>query len=117
MSSKSKIEWTESTSNPVTGCTHISPGGDHCYADRRVSRGLPALHGLTPDGDPVPFGRVREHPERLDVPLHWRSPRMVFVCSMGDLKQADAEDEVGLLVKMPAIDGCVWDQLPDVEAT
>jgi protein gp37 len=80
MSSGTKIEWTEATWNPVTGCTPISPGCQNCYAKRRANR-LRARCGYPQD---EPF-RVTFHPDRLDEPLHWRKPRHIFVCSMSDL--------------------------------
>ena len=74
MGDKSAIEWTDSTWNPVTGCTKISPGCKFCYAERITNR----------------FGRQRFrdvtlHPERLALPLRWHSPRRIFVNSMSDL--------------------------------
>lgn len=84
-----KIEWTNETWNPVTGCSPISPGCDHCYAARMATRlagrcGYPAA--------PDQF-RVTMHPERLLEPLRWRKPRRVFVCSMGDLFHEDVSDK------------------------
>lgn len=82
MGDKSKIEWTDTTWNPVTGCTKVSAGCKHCYAER----GWPRLsanprsryHGRA-------FTDVQCHQEKLDEPLHWRKPRRVFVNSMSDL--------------------------------
>lgn len=74
MGQRTHIEWTNATWNPVTGCTKVSPGCDHCYAERlteRFGRG--------------PFSRIGMHFERLKEPLRWRSPQMVFTCSMSDL--------------------------------
>lgn len=76
----SKIEWTEKTWNPVTGCTKISPGCQNCYAERMAKR----LAGRCGYPKENPF-KVTLHPERLDEPLRWRKPSKVFVCSMGDL--------------------------------
>src|SRR5713101_7342193 len=80
MSSTSAIEWTDATWNPVTGCTEISPGCDHCYA-RTFSvrfRGVP--------GHPCEQGfDLRLWDARLELPLRWRQPRMIFVNSMSDL--------------------------------
>lgn len=79
MGDRTKIEWTDSTWNPVTGCTKVSPGCAHCYAETitlRFHRGGPYLPGKT---------TVRLHSERLDEPGKWRQPRMVFVNSMSDL--------------------------------
>lgn len=87
MSDKSKIDWTDATWNPVVGCSHASPGCDHCYAERLAGRleamGQARYMGLTRDRRWT--GEVRCVPEALDQPLHWRAPRAVFVCSMGDL--------------------------------
>ena len=80
MSSRSKIEWTDATWNPVTGCTKVSDGCRNCYAERIAKRF---------QGD---FA-VRIHPGRLDEPFRWRKPRLVFVCSMGDLFHLAVPDE------------------------
>ena len=79
----SKIEWTNSTWNPVTGCTKVSPGCDHCYAETLTER----FHGKGS------FAEVKLHPDRLDSPLRWRKPRHVFVNSMSDLFHKDVPDE------------------------
>ncbi len=79
MSDKSAIEWTDATWNPVTGCTKVSPGCAHCYAETitlRFKRGGPFIPGKT---------TIRLHPERLSQPGKWRAPRRVFVNSMSDL--------------------------------
>jgi protein gp37 len=83
MSARSGIEWTGATWNPVTGCTKVSPGCDHCYAERITER----FHG------PGAFAQVTLHPERLGLPLRWRAPRRVFVNSMADLFHAAVPDE------------------------
>ena len=83
MSGKSKIEWTDATLNPVTGCTKVSPGCDHCYAERMHER----FNG------PGSFAAVTLHQDRLDAPLRWRKPRRVFVNSMSDLFHRDVPDE------------------------
>jgi len=85
-----KIEWTHRpgttgvTWNPVTGCTKISEGCKHCYAER-MSKRLARRFGYPADD---PF-KVTLHPDRLKEPLRWRKPRTVFVCSMGDLFHQD----------------------------
>ena len=76
----SHIEWTEATWNPVTGCTKMSLGCKHCYAERFAKRLKAQGHPLYKNGF-----KPTVHPEVLDVPLRWKSPRLVFVCSMGDL--------------------------------
>jgi protein gp37 len=74
------IEWTDATWNPVTGCTKISAGCDHCYAERFSER----FRGSS--GHPFEMGfDLTLRPERLDQPLRWRAPRMIFVNSMSDL--------------------------------
>jgi protein gp37 len=80
-----KIEWTNETWNPVTGCTPISPGCQNCYA-RRIARRLAGRYGY-PEA-PRHFD-VTLHLDRLDQPLRWKKPRMIFVCSMGDLFHED----------------------------
>lgn len=84
MAGTTAIEWTDATWNPVTGCTKISPGCDHCYAERFSERfrGVP--------GHPFEFGfDLMLRPERLEQPLGWKSPKMVFVNSMSDLFHKD----------------------------
>ncbi len=79
MAEKSAIEWTDATWNPVSGCTKISPGCAHCYAEaitRRFKRGGPFLPGQT---------EIKLHPERLRLPLSWKAPRRIFVSSMCDI--------------------------------
>ncbi len=80
MSVNSSIEWTEATWNPVTGCTKISPGCKHCYAERMALRLRAAGHPNYARGFEVAI-----HPNTLELPLSWRRPRMIFVNSMGDL--------------------------------
>lgn len=77
---KSRIEWTESTWNPVTGCTKISPGCRHCYAER-MARRLQAM------GQPNYANgfRVTLHERALRLPPEWKSPQVIFVNSMSDL--------------------------------
>lgn len=80
MSDKSHIEWTNATWNPVTGCTKVSEGCRHCYAERFAERfrGVP--------GHPFEQGfDLKLWPERLKLPLQWKEPRMIFVNSMSDL--------------------------------
>ena len=79
-----KIEWCEESWNPITGCTPISEGCVHCYA-RRMAQRLKGRYGY-PEDDPF---RVTFHPDKLDEPLKWKKPRMIFVCSMGDLFHED----------------------------
>ena len=80
MATGSKIEWTEATWNPVTGCTKISHGCKHCYAER-MSRRLQAM-GVAKYRDGF---SVAVHPSVLRDPLRWRKPKLVFVNSMSDL--------------------------------
>lgn len=92
MSTASKIEWTQVTWNPVTGCDRISPGCDHCYALTLAKR-LKAMgqEKYQHDGDPRTSGPgfgVTVHEEALGEPLRWRQPRKVFVNSMSDIGHA-----------------------------
>ncbi len=80
MSTISSIEWTEMTWNPVTGCTKISPGCKHCYAERMSRR----LQGMGIEKYENGF-TVATHDSSLDEPLRWKKPRLVFVNSMSDL--------------------------------
>jgi protein gp37 len=90
MSSRSQIEWTEATWNPTRGCSRVSPGCGNCYAARFAHRlggpGKP-YEGLTraTESGPQWTGRVKLARKVLDLPLRWRSPRLVFVDSMSDL--------------------------------
>ena len=80
MSDNSTIEWTQATWNPVTGCTKVSPGCAHCYAETFAERfrGVP--------GHPYENGfDLQLRPERLRLPLEWKRPRLIFVNSMSDL--------------------------------
>src|SRR4051812_28896916 len=88
MSDNSKIEWTDATWNPVRGCTKVSPGCIHCYAETFAERfrGVPG-HPYEQGFDP------RLVPGKLGEPLTWRKPRMVFVNSMSDLFHKDVSDD------------------------
>jgi protein gp37 len=81
----SKIEWTDETWNPVTGCVKISPGCKHCYAETFAER----FRGtISPSSKRHPFYSGFDptlRPERLDAPYRWKAPRRVFVNSMSDL--------------------------------
>lgn len=80
MSGATAIEWTDATWNPVTGCTKLSAGCDNCYAERFAER----FRGV--EGHPFEQGfDLTLKPERLQHPLGWRKPRMIFVNSMSDL--------------------------------
>ena len=88
MADKSTIEWTEATWNPVTGCDKVSPGCAHCYAETFAERfrGVP--------GHPYEQGfDLKLWPERLDLPIKWTRPRVIFVNSMSDLFHDDVPDE------------------------
>jgi protein gp37 len=88
MSDNSKIEWTDATWNPVRGCTKISAGCAHCYAETFAER----WRGIK--GHPFEFGfDLRLVPEKLGDPLRWNQPRMIFVNSMSDLFHDQVPDE------------------------
>ena len=83
MSDKSAIEWTDATWNPVTGCTKVSPGCAHCYAEAitlRFGYGPAFLPGVA---------EIKVHPKRLDQPIRWKRGRKIFVNSMSDLFHED----------------------------
>jgi protein gp37 len=88
VSDDSKIEWTDATWNPVTGCTKVSPGCDHCYAETFAERwrGIPGHH--FENGFDVTL-----RPERLMQPLHWKRPRRIFTNSMSDLFHESVPDD------------------------
>ncbi len=103
MGERTGIEWTDATWNPVTGCTKVSAGCDHCYAETLAKkrlrevylRRLPVVD--TSENREDPF-TVRLWPERLDLPINWTEPRMIFVNSMSDLFHRDVPDEFVLRV-------------------
>lgn len=93
MADSSRIEWTDATWNPVRGCTKVSPGCKHCYAETFAERfrGVP--------GHPFEQGfDLRLVPEALELPLRWRAGRRIFVNSMSDLFHEGVPDEFILRV-------------------
>ena len=86
--SKSKIEWTESTWNPVSGCTKISNGCENCYAERMAKR----LQAMGTKGYEDGF-KVTLHPDSLEKPLKLKKPQMIFVNSMSDIFHKEIDDE------------------------
>lgn len=84
MSISSKIEWTDATWNPVTGCSSISEGCANCYARRMAGRLRAMGVGRYRNGF-----QVTVHPDLLETPLHWKDPRFIFVNSMSDLFHED----------------------------
>src|ERR1035437_5620803 len=84
MAANSSIEWTESTWNPLTGCTKVSPGCKHCYAERMAKR-LQAM------GQPnyINWFTLSMHDHVIDKPLDWKTPQIIFVNSMSDLFHKD----------------------------
>ena len=88
MALNSKIEWTDATWNPVRGCTKISPGCTHCYAETFAER----FRGVK--GHPFEQGfDLRLVPEKLYAPLSWRKPKRIFVNSMSDLFHEEVTDD------------------------
>jgi protein gp37 len=88
MAFRSKIEWTESTWNPVTGCTKISPGCKNCYAEKFALRLKAAKNHNYVNGFQLTL-----HERMLYLPLKWRKPQTIFVNSMSDLFHEDVSDE------------------------
>jgi protein gp37 len=88
MSDKSKIEWTDATWNPVTGCTKVSPGCAHCYAETFAKR----FRGVPDHPYEQGFDLKLWH-DRLNLPLAWEKPKMIFVNSMSDLFHEDIPDD------------------------
>ena len=98
MSDNSKIEWTDATWNPITGCSVVSAGCTNCYAMRLAGTRMkhhPSRAGLTRETErgPVWTGEVRLNDKWLDQPLRWTRPRRVFVCAHGDLFHPAVPDE------------------------
>lgn len=90
MADRTKIEWSDATWNPITGCSVLSPGCTNCYAMKLAGGRLrhdPTRAGLTRQsrGGPVWTGEVRFNESMLDLPLRWKRPRKIFVCAHGDL--------------------------------
>ena len=85
-----KIEWTEKTWNPVTGCTKYSQACTNCYTEVMAKRlsGMPASKEKYKNGF-----KLTLHPESLEEPLKWKKPQMVFVVSKGDLFHEDVPFE------------------------
>ena len=98
MPERTSIEWTDATWNPTTGCTRVSAGCDHCYADRLSRRlladtyraRLPVVNTAENRRDPF---AVRTWPERLSIPASWRRPRRIFVNSMSDLFHKEVPED------------------------
>src|SRR5215212_8507342 len=88
MAEHSGIEWTESTWNPLTGCTKISPGCKHCYAERMAKR-LQAMG----QANYVNGFKLTMHENALEKPLEWKKPQVIFVNSMSDLFHKDVPFE------------------------
>ena len=84
MAANSHIEWTEATWNPVTGCTKISPGCKHCYAERMAER----LQAMGQENYRNGF-ELTLQPHMLELPLRWKKPQTIFVNSMSDLFHED----------------------------
>ena len=88
MATNSRIEWTEFTWNPITGCTKVSPGCKNCYAERMALR----LKAMGVKNYKNGFD-LTTHEELIDLPLSWKKPQMIFVNSMSDLFHKDVPDE------------------------
>ncbi len=117
MTSNSKIEWTEQTWNPVTGCTKVSPGCKHCYAEVMAGR----LKAMGASGYKEGF-KLSVHPDRLDQPRKRKKPTVYFVNSMSDLFHEDVSNKFIISV-FKTIEDTPWhtyqiltkraDRLPD----
>lgn len=89
MGDKSRIEWTDATWNPVTGCTKVSPGCKYCYAERLAARLQAMRNPRYRNGFAITL-----HPDQLTLPLRWAKPRMIFVNSMSDLFHEDIPEGI-----------------------
>ena len=99
MATSSHIEWTEITWNPVTGCSKISSGCKHCYAERMAKR----LHAMGSERYSNGF-RLTLHPDLVDAPKAWKKPKLVFVNSMSDLFHLDVPREFIMRVFQTMVD-------------
>jgi protein gp37 len=90
MAGKSKIEWTENSWNPSTGCEQVSPGCDRCYAMRLVN--VRQVNNPRSPRYGHPFDEIMLHENRLDQPSRWREPKRIFVNSMSDLFHRNIPD-------------------------
>src|SRR5450759_3780786 len=97
--SQSTIEWTESTWNPLTGCTKISPGCKFCYAERMAKR----LQGMGQPRYANGFD-LTLHEDALELPLSWQRPQLIFVNSMSDMFHKDVPAWFCLLYTSDAAD-------------
>ena len=88
MSFSSAIEWTDSTWNPLTGCTKVSPGCANCYAERMSLRLCAMKNPNYANGFALTI-----HEDALELPLKWKKPQTIFVNSMSDLFHKDVQDE------------------------
>jgi len=88
MAERSGIEWTESTWNPLTGCTKVSPGCKHCYAERMAKR----LQAMGQENYRNGF-KLTLHENAMEKPLEWKKPQVIFVNSMSDLFHKDVPVE------------------------
>jgi len=93
MAKNSAIEWTETTWNPITGCSKYSEGCLNCYAERMAKR----LKAMGQRKYKNGF-KLTLHPECLDEPLHWKKSQVIFVCSMSDIFHKDVPDD--FIIKM-----------------
>lgn len=96
MGDGTKISWSEATWNVVTGCTRVSSGCDHCYIERTPPFRM-AHRKFDGEGIGSTTG-VLLHPERFDIPVRWKRPRRIFVCSLADVFHDDVPD--GFLVQL-----------------
>lgn len=101
MAANTTIEWTESTWNPLTGCTKVSPGCQHCYAERMALR-------LQRMGQPNYSNgfKVTTHQHAVEAPLAWKKPQMIFVNSMSDLFHEDVPES--FIMKVFGVMGRAW---------
>jgi protein gp37 len=91
VSTNTAISWTDATWSPVTGCTKVSDGCTHCYIDRTPPFRM--QHRRFNGTEPGATTGVKLHSERLHIPLKWRKPRRIFVCSLADLFQDEVPDQ------------------------
>lgn len=104
MGDRSGIVWTDAAWGPVTGCTRVSEGCEHCYIERTPPFRI--AHRRFDSVGPGSSTGVLLHPERLDQPLRWRRPRRIFVNSMADLFHPAVSDDY--IARVWAVMGLAW---------
>jgi len=117
MADKTKIEWAESTWNPVVGCSKVSPACDHCYAERMAARFHEKYGDVVTDKHGKWTGKILVRNQVIEQPRHWKKPRRIFVCSMSDFYHPAVPREIqcyvmGVILDCPQHDFLILTKRP-----